>query len=254
MKALRLLAISGALVSVNAFATTVPWDLSSSDFFQDWSNTGQITANDDWSGVSSIVGYHNDGIAGGATGADPQTILADNTTVDVIANLTNPNTSTTGGVGEFHLADAVVALQGSGNADAPALVIYVNAANRQNVTIRYKLRDIDGSTDNSIQPVALQYRTSNSGNYTNVASAFVADASSGPSLATLVTNVSASNALWDGATYLEFRIMTNNAAGSDEWIGVDDISITSDAVPEPATMTALGLGIAGLLARKRKRA
>ena len=41
--------------------------------------------------------------------------------VDVNVNQTNPNTNTTGGVAEFEIANAVVALQGSGTADAPNL-------------------------------------------------------------------------------------------------------------------------------------
>src|SRR5687768_17400876 len=82
--------------------------LSSGPFLQNWTNTGLITANDDWSGVPSIIGFLGTGLTGG-TGTDPQTILTTTTTVDVIANQTNPNI-TNGGVGEFHLSDPVVAL------------------------------------------------------------------------------------------------------------------------------------------------
>src|SRR3972149_11385947 len=72
-------------------------------FTQDWTNTGLITSNDDWSGVPGIVGIRGDGLTA-VNDVDPQTVLADETTVDVNANQTNPNTFTTGGVAEFHIA------------------------------------------------------------------------------------------------------------------------------------------------------
>jgi hypothetical protein len=64
-------------------------------FTQDWSNSGLITANDNWSGVPGIVGFRGDGLTG-ATGTNPQTIVAESAVVNVIANQTNPNTLTTG--------------------------------------------------------------------------------------------------------------------------------------------------------------
>nr|MBA3485298.1 hypothetical protein [Pirellulales bacterium] len=74
---------------------------------------------------------------------------------------------------------------------------------------------------------ALQYRIGGSGDYINVPGAFVADASTGPGIATLVTPVSAVSNAWRNKADLQFRIITTNAASSDEWIGVDDITVTS---------------------------
>ena len=45
-------------------------------FTQNWSNTGLITTDDDWSGVPGIIGYRGDNLTTGI-GVDPQTILAD---------------------------------------------------------------------------------------------------------------------------------------------------------------------------------
>ena len=227
-------------------------DLSGGSLSQDWSNTNLIVANDDWSGVPSIMGYRGDDpVAGNAV--DPQTVLADySAVIDVNANQTNPDTFTTGGVAEFDtLANPVVALQGSGTADFTNLVIYVKTTGVTGVSISYALRDIDGSTDNAVEPVALQYRLGNSGNFTNVPGAFVADASTGPSEATLVTLVSASDPAWDNQAEVQFRIITSNAAGSDEWIGVDDIVVS--AIPEPATMSLLAVGGLALLRRCNRR-
>src|SRR5882724_1574044 len=162
-----------ALVGLVLFAAaTVRGDTTPQTlpFSQDWTNTGLITANDDWSGVPGIVGFLGDSDPGSATGVDPQTVLADVTSVaiDVIANQANPNTLTNGGVAEFQIADPVVALQGSGTADAPFLRIHLNTTGFTAIRVRYDLRDIDGSADNAIQPVALQFRVGASGTWTNV--------------------------------------------------------------------------------------
>lgn len=197
-------------------------------FSQSWTNTGLITVDDDWSGVSGIIGFRGDALTA-TTGVDPQTVLVDDTpgVVDVIANQTNPNTLLTGGVAEFEITDPVVAFQGSGTADAPYLLIHLNTTGYQSINVTYNLRDIDGSADNAVQAVALHFRVGTTGSFTNVPSAFVADATTGPSQATLVTPVSVTlPASVDNQSQVQLRIMTTNAVGSDEWVGIDDISIT----------------------------
>lgn len=210
-------------------------------FTQNWTNTGLITTTDDWSNVPSIIGYRGDDLTT-VTATDPQTITADGsgTPVQVVANAADAN-GTSGGNYEVEIANPTVAFQGSGTADAPHIVISVNTLACNGGFVRYNLRDIDGATtDNVIQPVALQYRVGGSGSYTNIPAAFVADASSGPSLATLVTSVNVpipAPAL--GQTQVQFRVMTTNAVGSDEMIGVDDIVITC------GTQTASTVSVSG---------
>ena len=234
--ALPLCALAlAALVRADGTAQTLP-------FTQAWTNTGLITANDDWSGVPGIIGYRGDGLAG-ATAVDPQTIVLpgiDGTdlpagVLDVNANQANPNTFTTGGVAEFAITDPVVALAGSGTARAPFLLIQLITTGQSSIQVAYNLRDIDGSGDNSVQPVALQYRVGNTGNFTNIPAAFVADASTGPTLATLVTPVSVIlPAACDNQPLVQLRIITTDAVGSDEWIGIDDISIGPVIVADSA--------------------
>jgi VCBS repeat-containing protein len=201
--------------------------LGSSDFFQNWSNIGQITVSDDWSGVASIVGYRGDNVVA-AAGTNPQLATGDGTvTIDVNANQTAPNTFATGGVAEFHLADPVVALQGSGTADAPHLVIYLDATGRENIVLSFRARDIDGSADNAVQQIAVQYRIGGSGAWIDLPAGYIADATTtglGPDILRTVTLPPAA----DGASDLQIRIITTDAPGSDEWVGIDDISVTSD--------------------------
>jgi len=247
-----LLLLFIALTLGTARATTTAWVLASGDLTQNWGNTALITVDDNWGTVPSIMGYRGDDLTI-VTGTDPQTVLSSaSTPVDVIANQTTPNTVTTGGVAEFEITDPVVAMQGSGTADAPNLVFYLDSTGMQAITISYNLRDIDGSADNAIQQVALQFRLGGSGDFTNVSAGYIADASTGPSLATLVTPVSVTlPGSADNQALLEIRVMTTNAVGSDEWVGIDDIRVTGTAIPEPSGALS-GLAGALLLLRRRR--
>jgi len=226
--AIFLLTLLPALpVAADSTAQTLP-------FIQRWTDTTQITANDNWSGVPGIVGFLGQDITT-ATATDPRTLLTDSVVqndVDVIANLPEPNI-TNGGVGEFEIANPVVALQGSGTADAPYLLINIQTTGLTNVPLSYVLRDIDETTDNAIQPVALQYRVGSSGAWTNIPAGYVPDATTGPSLATLTTPISAIlPAAADNQALVQIRIITSNAVGNDEWVGIDNISIGPDEPPD----------------------
>lgn len=228
------------LTAPTAQADSTPQPLP---FAQDWSNTGLITGNDIWIGVPGIVGYLGDFLPSSSpTGVNPQTVLTDTaaSAVDVIANQTNPNTLTAGGVAEFDtLANPVVALQGSGTADAPFVQVNLNTTDKKNIVVVYKLRDVDGAADNAIQPVALHYRIGSVGSFTNVPAAFVADATSGPSLATLVTPVTVTlPSTANNQALVQIRILTTNAASSDEWVGIDDISVTGSPLDTPPTISS----------------
>jgi len=203
--------------------------LSAGPLQQDWSDTSLIGANDDWSGVPSIVGYLGDIDGGSPTNVDPRTLTDANLgAVDVIANQANPDTLTNGGVAEFHGANPTVALNGSGTADAPSLVLYLNSTGQKDVRVQFNARDLDGSADNSVQQLAVQYRIGDTGSWTNVPGGYFADVTQGPSQAGLVTAVDLtlpSDA--NDQSQLQVRIVTTNAGGNDEWIGIDDIHVAS---------------------------
>jgi DNA/RNA endonuclease G (NUC1) len=238
------LLVCAALLTVLTRSPQADTAVQSLPLVQEWTDLTAISVDDDWSRVPGIIGYRGDGLAG-ATGVNPQTILAEagstGPVVDVIANQT-ATTLITGGVAEFHLTDPVVALQGSGTARAPHIVLTVSTLGRSNIHVSYTLRDIDAN-DNAIQPVALQYRVGTSGNYTNVPAGFVADASAGPGGPQPETPVSVdlpANAA--NQPIVQIRIITTDAVGSDEWIGIDQIRVTgietgNDAAPAVTATT-----------------
>lgn len=226
--ALLVLALTAGVAAADTTPQTLP-------FSQNWSNASLITVNNDWSAVPGIVGYRGDSLTG-STGTNPQTIVADgsSTPLNVTANLANPSGSTAGGLAEAAIANPVVALQGSGTADAPHMVLALDLTGESGVTISYLVRDVDASSDNAIQPLALQYRIGGSGDYTDIPAAYVADATAGPSTATLETPVCTPlPGAVDGQALVELRWITANAAGNDEWVGVDDIQVGTSITCPP---------------------
>ena len=205
-------------------------------FSQDWSNTELITQDDDWSNVPGIIGYSGKGLTDALPEhPDPQTILEDgsNTPVNVWANRYDPSMADDiKGVAEFDGIDnPTVALQGSNTAPAPHIVISINTTAAANINVAYNLRDLEASDDDAVEAVALQFRVGSSGDYTNVPAGFVADATTGPDEATLVTPVSVTlPAEANNQPLVQIRIITSNAEGNDEWIGIDDINITDDYI------------------------
>ena len=232
LKAIALLFVVALLYSGSTLLITTPTTFANLvaqpvPLTQNWSNTGLITVDDNWDTVPGIIGYRGDNLTA-ATGTDPQTILADGsaTPVDVNANQTDPINFISGGVTEFEIANPVVALNGSGTADAPHVVINLNTSGTTAINVAYNLRDIDGSADDAIQQVALQYRVGNAGLYTNLPAGFVPDATT-PNAATLVTPVSVPLPIaCENQPLVQLRVMTTNAVGNDEWVGIDDINIT----------------------------
>lgn len=232
-------------VTASIEANNIRWYISPSDpYVQTWSNTTAISVDDNWDNFIAINGYRGDGLTA-TDGVNPQTVLADgeSSPLDVNANRSDPNTFNTGGVAEFDgIANPTIALKGSGTADAPHLVIQLNkksCPDTKFVSVSYRVRDLDGSANNAVQPVALHYRVGTTGNYTNLAGAYVADATE-PNTATKTTDVVGNLPhIPDTQDIIYLRIMTTNAAGTDEWVGIDDITIGCFA-PTSASVSVSG--------------
>ena len=119
-------------------------------------------------------------------------------------------------------------------------MISVNTTGLTNIHVAYNLRDIDASTNNAFQQVALQYRLASTGSFTNLPAGYVADATDGPSL-TKVTPVSVTlPTAANNQPVVQLRVITTDAPGNDEWVGIDDIAVTGvppDAAPTVAATT-----------------
>lgn len=208
--------------------STTRFQLSSGDFVQNWTDTALITLANDWSNVPAIVGFRGDGLTG-ATGTDPRTLTdpADGLPINVTANQSSTNPSG-GGIYEVDgIANPTIALNGSGTADAPYIALYLDATGRENVRFRANVRDLDGSADNAVQQVAVQWRVGGGAWQNTGTGGYIADATD----ANAATRVTALDVVLPAAAAnaadLEIRVITTNAPGNDELIGIDDIIVTS---------------------------
>ena len=206
-------------------------------YAQDWSNAGLITTSNDWSGVTGVQGYRGDNLATAA--ADPQTVTADGsaTPTNVTANNTGTlSTNTTGGIIE-HEPSQAIALQGSGTADLPHLVFHLDLTDTSDTTFSFDAKDLDAAADNAVQQIAVQYRIGSSGAYTNLPTGYIPDATTAGTATQVTHRDVALPAATDGQADVYVRVQTADATGSDEWVGIDNITVT-EGDPEPLPLSA----------------
>ena len=199
--------------------------------FQSWSNTALIAEDHDWSRVHGFAGHRGDGLTA-AAGVDPRTVTADGSSTPASVTANQPDPGAVGlaaGLAEFELEDPAVAIQGSATASAPHLLLSLDTRGRAGMSMRLVLRDIDRSSiADALQQFTVQYRVGSTGEFANLAGGYVADATGGPSQATLVTPVRvALPAAADDQPLVQVRVVTTNAVGQDEWVAIDDIEVTA---------------------------
>jgi len=198
--------------------TATYFDLAGGDFVQDWSNTGLISTNDDWSSVPSIVGYLGDISGGSITNTDARTLTGSNLgAIDVIANAI-AYTISNGGVAEFQNGNPTIGFQGSGTADAPSVVLYLNATGRSDLHLELDLTRLDA--DAAVQQFNIQYRLADGATWSNVPGGYYANAATGHISLDLP-------AVLFGQSTVQLRLMTVDATGSDAFLGLDNIQVTS---------------------------
>lgn len=209
--------------------STVYHKLTDGNLTQDWSNSTLISSSNNWSGVPSIQGFADVDGAGGIN-TDPRSLTGDSEDVDVSDDVFkspskfNPNAGSKGGVAEFQ-DFGIVALAGSQHADAPNLVLYLDTTEvTLPVVLDFDIQDLDSSKRDSDQQINVQYRIGEVGPWVNVPNGYFSDITEDN--ATPTTHVSLTLPLDAmGEPQLQVRIMTTNASGKDEWVGIDNINV-----------------------------
>lgn len=222
--------------------TYYPLSGAQPQFVIDWSNPNLITTDNDWSNVPYLRGFRGDGLTVNPD-VDPRTVTTDGTGTPVVifANQTDPNTFNADGFAEFEvLSNPTIAFRASNTANAPFLMMYINTLNPVwgfSPSIRFLLRDIDGTANNATQQVSVQYRVGESGPFIP-ADEFFHVLPAGDYFGGYHPDATKGPFLQGHEAYCEFgfplscqnqpkvqvRIMITNATGGNEWLGIDDIS------------------------------
>jgi uncharacterized protein len=219
---------------------TVPYSLV-------W-NENHVVAENNWSSAPGITGYTgaDDNLSGTTRGVgyDPQLVVEDLTagqTPVVHANELNQGSPTpeTYAIVEFHpttggLTKAMISMHANSKFDAPFLLFHLNTTGKSSINIQYNVIDIDFGATNAVQRVALQYRVGSTGPFTNVPAGYIADATDDPAAPRKVTPINAT--LPDNASnksQVQFRVITTNASGADEFIAVDNIAVSGTTGGDP---------------------
>jgi hypothetical protein len=196
-----------------------------------------IDSNNDWSNVPHVEGYRGDNLTA-TEGVDPQTVTGTETgngfplpslaDTQVQANKGNTSAVNNGGLAEFDRTPDVnnicYGFQGNVQADNPYMVFYINTTGYTDIRMSYRVRDVDAGNNSTVSQIALQYRVGETGPFINVPEGFIADATQGPNISGLVTtrNVMLPAAV-NNQPKVQVRLITSNAVGPDEWIGVNNI-------------------------------
>lgn len=235
---LALLAAGLTPIAASPANADVATKIATFPYAQDWSNASLITTNDNWSGVTGIQGYLGQDITT-ATGTDPQTLTGESAVAndtDVVANAAA--TASNGGVVEVE--GNTIAIQGSGSADAPYVAFHLDLTGQTNVSFAFNAKDLDASADDATQQVAVQYRVGAAGPFTNIPSAYIADATTAGSATQVTVRDIALPVEVDNQASVFVRVMTTNAGGNDELVGIDDISISAEGGTSALAVTNPG--------------
>jgi predicted extracellular nuclease len=217
-------------------AQTVP-------FFQGWTDTNQIDDFNIWDNVPGMVGYGED-VTFLETQRDPALITApapDGSLPNVFPNRSIlENEVNMYGPIEFEFFNPTIGLRGSSSFKGPYIQVSLNTTGKINPLFLYfRVRDVDYLSSGIVGKLAVQYRIGNTGNFTNIPEGYVAEATSSvPFEATKVTAmvVPLPAAINDKAL-VQLRFITSDAEGTDQWIGIDDITIDEDLPPFVDTVT-----------------
>jgi 5'-nucleotidase len=250
--ALHLTTLTALLAAPLAVGPTAPASasvssaISSFPYTQDWSG---LTATSTWADFPGVEGFTT-GTSIAASNlpntTDVGTLTAEGTLTSNLVVRTGtaaPNGDSNGGVLAYpNIANKTVALSATGSVTTPLLAFHLDTTGRAGFSVDYDVQDLDSSADDQPTRVALQYRVGTSGAYTNVPSAYVTDATTAANTTVTSTHVSATlPAAVDGKADVFLRVITlDNASGSNEHVGIDNITIAAGGAPAPLAATDPG--------------
>ena len=215
-----------------AVPDATPHNLFTGPLTQDWTVAGVIAANDNWSGASSIIGRAGTGL-GLSPGADPRTLITTNTGApQVTADVTgNPEDVTSSGIAEFQSL-GVVAFRPDATNQAPNLVIHLSTTGVNATRVQFDVKDINPAGRDAVQQLAVQYRLSTDADFILVPGGYFADvttAGTGTQAVSVVLPTRADDL--PAGTTVEVRIIATQAAGDNEWFGIDNIQVSANRRP-----------------------
>lgn len=209
--------------------TAVYHKLLDGNLEQDWSNSSLISSANKWAGIPSIQGFSTVQGAHGS-GGDPRDLTGRSMDLDVTANVfTSPsrfnvNSGERAGLAEFQ-DFGVVALGGGSDAKAPNLVMYLDTSGvHAPVTLNFDALDLDSSSRDADMPLNVQYRIGETGPWINVPGGYFADVTAKSATPETHISLQLPAEAMDQAQ-LQIRIVTTDAKGRDEWVGIDNIVV-----------------------------
>ncbi|HWJ09179.1 MAG TPA: Ig domain-containing protein, partial [Nocardioides sp.] len=242
------IAVSGlAAVAAGPVEASVSTKISTFPYVQSWNGLTSTSTWADFPGVEGFTTAATIAPSNQPNTTDVGSLTAEGTLTSALTLLagTTPNTNSNGGVLGYHsAADRTVALSATGTFTTPLLAFHLDTTGESGVGVAYDVQDLDSGTDDQPTRVALQYRVGTSGAYTNVPTAYLADATVASNPAVVSTHVAATlPAAADDKADVFVRVITlDNASGSNEHVGIDNITITTggDVEPDPLAATDPG--------------
>lgn len=247
-----------AFLSVSAIVAVssahAAWDFTGSLLTQDFDTLAQTGTTNAWSNDTTLVGWYGYRYAGTGSG-NPQNVT------QYVASDGSSNTGALFSMGSTGSSDRGLGVVSSGTnvlefgvaiknatgADLKSLIVTFDGEQWRDSTSTKNKLDFTYSTDATslstgtwVDVDSLDVIGHDPVTGTNGAIAGGANLGTYSALITFNTPVAAGNTVW-------FRWQDANDVGNDAMIGIDNFQ----AVPEPASMVALGLGAAALVRRRR---
>ncbi len=209
-------------------------------FTEAWgTDLDRFETDNDWSNVPGIEGYGGTDLPLGPD-VDPRDVLTPSTAGGpvILANQIAFSNSVASSAAVFEFEPATggvteleVALHANSTYHAPFLILYLDATGLEDIQVAYDVTDIDPNNADADQEVALQYRVGESGQFTYVENSFIEDATDLPENSKRVTPISVTlPPAANGAAQLQLRILTTNSTGADEFIAIDNISVSGSPI------------------------